>query len=456
MRDVPKIVMKRLQERAAGGAHTDRDPLTAFAERSLGETERVRVIEHLSRCSDCREVVALAALPVSEVAAVIVSVESTSGSWFGWPVLRWIVVAGGIVAIASVGIVQYRQRQKSASLVSSLTSSNQTSATAGVAPSPSPAVPETKEELPSNEKQRPAEIRKKASPSQTDNLFANRLVAPVNPALPRAQAMRGAAVGSASRGARGFTNNGAGVVPKAAPPSSGDTSAVSGNLKNATPPDTEKLAPSLSGGQPSAVPSSAQTVEVESQGEAVTATTDRQGSGKLIENKKQQPLSYESSPTVGVVAAKDAPTAEASGMLRASPRWSIAADGALLGSFDAGNTWVEVNVEMASNRAKAAIAGDTLEYAQKKKSKPRRVASPIFRTVSAQGAEVWAGGSTAMLYHSADYGAHWTRVLPFSSGAALTGDVTSIEFSDSQHGRIITSAGEVWITADDGQSWRRQ
>jgi photosystem II stability/assembly factor-like uncharacterized protein len=38
----------------------------------------------------------------------------------------------------------------------------------------------------------------------------------------------------------------------------------------------------------------------------------------------------------------------------------------------------------------------------------------------------------------------------------LTGDITSIEFSDRQHGRITTSIGEVWITADDGGTWRRQ
>jgi photosystem II stability/assembly factor-like uncharacterized protein len=61
-----------------------------------------------------------------------------------------------------------------------------------------------------------------------------------------------------------------------------------------------------------------------------------------------------------------------------------------------------------------------------------------------------------MLYHSADSGAHWARVLPSAEGATLSGDITRIEFSDAQHGRIATSSGEVWITADDGQTWRRQ
>jgi hypothetical protein len=459
MQDVPKIVLKRLQETAAEGAHPDADLLTAFAERSLGETERARVVEHLSRCSDCREVVALATLPATEVEAVNVSVEPTRRGWFGWPVLRWVVVGAGVVAIASVGIVQYGQRQKSETLVSSLTSSNEARATADAIPMPSaipaPAAPKMKESLAMTE-QRQAETRKKALPTRTDNLFADKLVVPANPAMPKAQAMRGMAAGSASRGALGFTNNGAVVVPKAAPPSSSSGAvAINGALQNATPAQTAKLAPSLSAGQPSAAPSSAQTIEVEAQGEAVTATTDSQISDQIIENKKQQPLSYEASPTVGVVAPKDAVTATGvAKMPLASPRWSIGADGALLRSFDAGQTWVYVNVnsEPTASRSKSARSESTYEN---NKSKVKAQLNMVFRAVAADGSEVWAGGSAAMLYHSSDSGSHWTRVLPSSSGVTLTGDITRIEFSDAQQVRVVTSAGEVWITADNGHSWHR-
>jgi cytoskeletal protein RodZ len=391
---------------------------------------------------------------------VNISVAPTRRSWFGWPVIRWGVAVAGIIAIASIGIVQYRQRQKNETLVSSLTSSNETSATVDAPPSPSRAVPETKEVLSPTEKRRQEEIRGKAPLSHTDNLFADRLVVPVNPVLPKAQAMRGAAAGSASRGTLGFTNAGAGVVPKAAAPSSsGDAFTGNGSLQNATPAETAKLAPNLSSGQAGAVPSSSsssQTIEVESQGEAVTASTESQVSDQLIENKKQQPLSYQSSTTVGVVAAKDAATAQAgSGVLRTSPRWSIGADGALLRSFDAGNTWVYVNVnsEPAASRSKVARAAENTYESNKGKVKAQL--NLVFRAVAANGSEVWAGGSAAMLYHSSDSGAQWTRVLPSSSGTALTGDITSIEFPDSKHGRIVTSAGEVWLTADDGQTWTR-
>src|SRR6202034_4342490 len=205
--------------------------LTAFAEQSLADTESARVMEHLARCSDCREVVALAALPATEATAVNASVAPTRSGWFGWPVLRWVAVAAGIVAIASVGIVQYRQRQKSEILVSSLTSSNETRATAEQAPSPSPAAPEAKGAISPTEKQRLAEIQKKALSSSTDHLFADRSARSANPAVPEARAMHGAAAG----GALGFTNNGAGVLPKARPSPPRDAFTINGNLENATP-----------------------------------------------------------------------------------------------------------------------------------------------------------------------------------------------------------------------------
>src|SRR6204780_2867541 len=97
MQDVPKIVLKRLQETAVAGPHPDADLLTAFAEQSLAEPERVRVMDHLARCSDCREVLALA-LPAMELVAVAASAADASTTparsrWFPWPVLRWGVAA---------------------------------------------------------------------------------------------------------------------------------------------------------------------------------------------------------------------------------------------------------------------------------------------------------------------------------------------------------------------------
>ena len=80
----------------------------------------------------------------------------------------------------------------------------------------------------------------------------------------------------------------------------------------------------------------------------------------------------------------------------------------------------------------------------------------IFRAVSANGPDVWAGGSEGSLYHSTDAGDHWLRIVPSWRGIHLSGDILNLQFADVQHGRIITSSAEIWTTADGGQTWDKQ
>lgn len=459
MQDVPKIVLKRLQERSGAEVHPDADLLTAFAEQSLGESERTRVMEHLARCDDCREVVALA-LPANEAVAVKTSIGSTRAGWLSWPVLRWSVAIAAIIAIASFGILQYRQRQKSEILGSNLTASNAPAANAVQSLPASPAPSESRNIILPMENNKQADKKKQAEPqvglqpSTTANFSIAQPARALNRAAPATGAVHGAASGSVAGGIAGGnfalgSGSRAGVAAKAAPPSSGNTPAAQGELKNATPEETAKLEPSLARGQAGAVPSSAQTIEVAPQSTGVTAATESQAADQVIESQKEQPSQYQSSATLGVVEAKDAATM--SQLELATPRWSISAQGSLQGSFDGGKTWVEVNPDSVASKA-----GNAHNFATKNKAAVQGNPRRVFRAVSAAGTEVWAGGSAAMLYHSVDSGLHWARVVPSESGAALTGDITSVEFSDSQHGRITTSAGEVWITADDGKTWRRQ
>jgi Photosynthesis system II assembly factor YCF48 len=108
MPNVPKIVMARLNlgNDAKADAHPDADLLTAFTEQSLAGKERDIVTQHLARCSECREVVALA-LPGSEE-LVVHGWFTQPGNWLGWRVLRWGVVSTGILAVTSVGVLQLR------------------------------------------------------------------------------------------------------------------------------------------------------------------------------------------------------------------------------------------------------------------------------------------------------------------------------------------------------------
>ena len=465
MEHVPKIVLKRLQETSAPGPHPDADLLTAFAEQSLAESERARVMDHLARCSDCREVLSLA-LPAMELVAVAASSTPASTTparsrWFTWPVLRWGVAAAGIIALASIGVVQYRQRQKNETLVSSLASPNETTAAPQALPQ-SPPAPESQESVRQAEKEKQAQIEKQAREqkwalsNRADNSPENMLVRPTNPASPEARAMRVAPSGT-SAGGRIRSGSAGGAAPKVAPSAPHNTFAIANASKGATPQAAAKPAARTTAAQSVEAPSTSETIEVvEPQAAPAPASANAQASDQLDEKQKDLPSQSDSSKSLSVLKGKDVAAAQVASGTQRIPRWSISADGGLQRSLDDGKTWLDVNVnsELPSGASKMAVTAEPEN--RKKKVEAQPSPNPVFRAVSAQGAEVWAGGSAAMLYHSADSGAHWVRVLPFSSGAALTGDITSIEFSDPQHGRIKTSAREVWITADDGQTWRRQ
>jgi len=146
------------------------------------------------------------------------------------------------------------------------------------------------------------------------------------------------------------------------------------------------------------------------------------------------------------------------------PRWTVSAGGALQRSFDQGKSWqtVDVNASPMSSASLEVVAGEsrakdvTKENVADKKLRKQEVASPVFRAVAAAGSEVWVGGSGGALYHSLDAGNHWTHVVPASGGTALAGDVISLEFPDSQNGKVTTSTPEVWTTSDAGQTWQKQ
>ena len=106
MQNVPKIVSERLKVATPAVNHPDADVLAAFSEQSLLEFEKAIVIEHLARCRECREIVALA-LPVEDSAPS--PVRPSPAGWFAWPTLRWGFVAAGVVAIVSIGVLRHQR-----------------------------------------------------------------------------------------------------------------------------------------------------------------------------------------------------------------------------------------------------------------------------------------------------------------------------------------------------------
>ena len=113
MQSVPKIVRDRLQAEPPAVHHPDADLLTAFAEQSLPAAERATVLEHLARCGDCRDVVALALPPTELLETALRPVRSV---WLTWPVLRWGFVATGVVIVASIGVLQLQKHAESSNI----------------------------------------------------------------------------------------------------------------------------------------------------------------------------------------------------------------------------------------------------------------------------------------------------------------------------------------------------
>ena len=105
--------------------------------------------------------------------------------------------------------------------------------------------------------------------------------------------------------------------------------------------------------------------------------------------------------------------------------WTLS-DGELRRSTNAGQTWEAVHFDQDGQ----------------------------FRALSVMGRELWVGGSKGVLYHSADEGTHWSRVVPSAGKALLTEDVLQLEFSNADHGKLITAKSE-WKTNNCGSTWRR-
>ena len=464
MQDVPKIVVKRLQS-AAAESHPDADLLTAFAERSLSGRERESVLQHLARCGDCREVVALA-LPASDAAEIAKSGRAAR-HWFNVPVLRWGVLAAGMAFVISVGVLQYRQRHQEKISVG-LMARNQLADTQN-----SPAAPASQPLRMPVAAAEPTESRTKSVARGAAG--ADKKTLSANGAFPRSQLMYGTGSGSGVAGGSSGAAMGGPVSRRdfasaLAPPS---PAAAPTAKQNAVPPTTNKTAE---------VSGASQMVEMQSAAPVTTQTAQNQVKDELLQNDeagrvgKAKPALDQVSPTVVLAPPELRSGTNLKG--ETTPRWTISAGGVLQRSLDGGKTWVDVNFAvdtMSPNLWRGSTAGSTAEVQAQVQTEKKRapkvtaksmpqagksVASTptIFRalSVSSNAAEVWAGGSGGTLYHTLDGGNLWVRVLPSADGVALTGDVISIQFPDVSNGSVTTSNAEVWVTNDDGQTWRKQ
>ena len=441
MPEIPKIVRERLQSPSmASDSHPDPDLLTAFAEQMLPQAERATVLEHLSRCADCREILALA-LPASE--PVQIAVAKTSAGWLAWPRIRWAFASAALVLVATIGFVEYGHHDQS------LRMAKNAEVPAAIHVYEEPAAPTDADKLTADS----PTVAPTAKDSSALMVFEKSKKAPA----PSAEA---------ATQARNYSSPAVGGRLSHGPRQMNQWQQQSNYAQQATaPPPTNEPAKQQASGGAASAPPVVQNEIAEMQTQVTGAELKRETVDSLIVNNRTAPQLNAADSEVS--RAKSAPAApqpvyspvQASREFQAvlsNIRWTITS-GHLQRSFDGGATWQDVNVNSSLDTG-ASVELTVARKPSKASQKPDKQEPPapvVFRVVTAKGFEVWAGGTNAALYRSFDAGSHWLRVVPNSGNATMTGDVLALDFPEPHKGRVSTSTGETWMTSD-GQTWQKQ
>jgi hypothetical protein len=99
---IKRLVSGRLRAHAAG-PHPDPELLAAFSEQSLSRVDRERLLNHLTICADCRDVLYLA-IPESETQQVLLPSRKSPRLAIRWATLAASVVVLGAVLLTDRGI----------------------------------------------------------------------------------------------------------------------------------------------------------------------------------------------------------------------------------------------------------------------------------------------------------------------------------------------------------------
>lgn len=487
MPELSSLLRQRLQAGEDPRAlHPDADTLTAYVELLLPAHERERVVKHLSLCTECREVVALTT-PERELAAAPEPVAEPRPAAVALPAprKRWFLTPGfalaASIAFMVLGITLVLQLPEKHGPQSASSEQKQE---AMVAPPPAGNLADKHEESttpPAAEPQAQPQVRA-AAPAPT-------LAQKRNTAAPAALKAKQPASAETARSAQDATRN-AGAPVEIADLRKQDyinsqifateTSAMMVSSTTAVRELPQAPVPMQQGfafGSPSVVNGATLTsgnLEIPPGAAATresTATLDRpdvnpqQGGGlmaKIVELGKRPlgkraPLIKSSTvktlamfnsnlPSQGEALARSRSLdRQAAGALAQSPAFTSRV---MAPSMAQGGLFGGVSVQWKVVQGKLLKSADLSHWIDGYPDSQ----GLEFSVVSANGADVWAGGNKALLVHSQDAGATWRRVM---LGAGAAGKIVSIE--GGSPGLVIkTSAGQTWSTQDAGQSWALQ
>jgi Photosynthesis system II assembly factor YCF48 len=435
MKDVPKFVRQRMVE-PAGGGHPEANLLAAFAEGGLIGREREQVLSHLGICATCRETLAVAT-PGITAEHPHAAAAPPGMRWLRWPMLRWAGVGAAVVVVAAAVVIQSSRRAAEMPKISAAAPAEKPEQSKEP---PKPAAvnesaPFLADRVSRKEAVTDRDVRAKAK-SRTDkkkDAVAGQLVN----AAPAPAAANKVAGSNAPAQSQAATESYAAAQPRRVqqPGSAVAGAGVAGVVAMEQKQQQQAAAPAPP------VPTSSENVEVVGQADATAVQNaksqdnERGQLGRVSGSVAQRATEARTKAGAPSAMARDAiasSTAMATGgplmrtAVSASPDWRLSSEGALERSTDAGRTWQLVRV---------AATPTTL------------------RSFSAVDRDIWAGGAGGALYHSADNGRTWARVRVKADDAVLDSDIVRVEFTDAQHGALITAAGETWTTGDAGLTW---
>ena len=435
MEPLPKIARDRLRANPPA-QHPDADLLTAFAEHSLSGRERAEVADHLARCGECRQVVAMA-VPAFEPALAAAAAHAraaglpsqTAGAkpslgkrrfWLASPVLRWGALAACIVVVGAA-VLNYRRTSRMESYTP--VAAREVKSEAARLQQASPGAPGSRDLAANSVKAAPKAnsrptLAAKPSREKTQDSGSTGTASK----LESRRRFDEMAVGKAA-GAREET-----IIVEAdknAPLS--QSPAAAHQVPSAPPPPAPSERAQEAKDQTITGGAAKQNVEVA----GASSEVETQAAGylkkrKLGDEKEDGRMKTTVARPSTTFSARINDAAANEGLIRPA-KWSLSLGGLPQRSFDSGVTWQEMPVDQASG----------------------------FRALSALGQEVWVGGTAGLLYHSSDNGMHWVRVIPTAGGVALQADITRIEFIDALHGRLSAADGATWTTSDGGKTWQK-
>lgn len=413
---------------AFGGHHPDANLLTAFAENALTETERTRVMHHLTHCVDCREVAAF--VPPEDLAPAESAETPSNQRLSPWPILRWGALAAMMAALAIVITVHPNLWQHHENVATNVPPARPAGNIQNppVAVSSLPASPraERMEPLrilsaPERSSQANA-IKRSVETEQEFSQNARALQAPARQQVTTLASTQPPAPIQSAPETRNVQSSGgaANGLIQAAPPAS-DFKVAPQQSENA--PAAQQVSTSaFQAGQQKAELSGAVAAKAAPQEATEDATSLQKRKSSL---SAQQTAGAQASPTAANAFLSRA-AATSNEPASAGVRWLVTPEGKILRTTKAGDAFEAVSIA----------------YGIK------------FSAVASLGNDVWAGGEGGALYHSTDRGATWTRVAVSPDGNKMNEAVTSIQIRDGRHVTVTTATGSQYESDDSGQHWR--